>query len=191
MLLCCEGLRLLIHAPDNQSFDFLEVSIHYVWVASARSCRRTISADWRSCVDSQVLFKPHLYVCALLWLRRRYISTLRGLKWALLATECVGKKKKTGYWSATSHTRSTSLSHALDKRALDGGLCGPQPLQATLQKVWIRRENCWRAPRLLRLFLFIRQRLQVIKAALSPPKSLRNNGRVKASMDLHESSDLK
>lgn len=32
------------------------------WVASARSSTWTFSADWRSCVDSQVLFKAHLYV---------------------------------------------------------------------------------------------------------------------------------
>lgn len=98
----CSSLRCSGSQSVSQTINALisgtrhhKVSIHYAWVASARSPSWTFSADWRSCVDSQVLFKAHLYVRALLRLCRCYIPTLEGLKWAPVSPQSAqGKKKK-------------------------------------------------------------------------------------------------
>lgn len=87
-----------------------KVSIHYVWVASVRSPSWTFSPDWRSCVDSQVLFKAHLYVRALLRLLLR--THTRGIK----VSPSLSAEHR---WSATSDTWSASLSCKSEGRVTD------------------------------------------------------------------------
>lgn len=132
----CSGSQSVSHTINAliSGTQHHKVSIHYAWVASARSPSWTFSADWRSCVDSQVLFKAHLYVRALLRLRRCYIPTLEGLKWAPLSPRSAQGRKKEGDWSATSDTWSASLSRKSDGRVMDRDPRGPQPVWVMLQK---------------------------------------------------------
>lgn len=178
----CSGSQSVSHTINAliSGTQHHKVSIHYAWVASARSPSWTFSADWRSCVDSQVLFKAHLYVRALLRLRRCYIPTLEGLKWAPLSPRSAqGRKKRR--WLKCDIRHLVSLTQPQVGRPCDG----PRPSRTSASlsdawKVWTREEKCWRAPRLLRQSFFTRHRMisdtqvMLMKLLPNPPKSLWN-----------------
>lgn len=140
------------------------VSIHYAWVASAGSPTWTFTADWRSCVDSRVLFKAHLYVR----LRRCYMPSPEGLKWAPLSL--LGAP---GGWLKCDIRHSVSLAEPPVGR-WHGGTSASL---SDASKVWTCGRQSWRAPQILR-----RQRrisdTQVMLMKLFPhlPKSLWNRG---------------
>lgn len=53
---CCGLPGIIIHVPDIKALISWGLGITksasiFVWVASAKSCSLTISADWRSCID--------------------------------------------------------------------------------------------------------------------------------------------
>lgn len=159
-----------------------KVSIHYAWVASARSPSWTFSADWRSRVDSQVLFKAHLYVRALLRLRRCYIPTLEGLKWAPLSLHGARREKKKKKVIEVQH-QTLGQPHSAASRTAVWWTATLADLSLSLSdasKVWTREEKCWRAPRLLRQTFFTRHRMisdtqvMLMKLLPNPPKSLWN-----------------
>lgn len=179
----CSGSQSVSHTINAliSGTQHHKVSIHYAWVASARSPSWTFSADWRSCVDSQVLFKAHLYVRALLRLRRCYIPTLEGLKWAPLSPRSTQGKKKKKVIEVRHQTLGQPHS-AASRSAVwwTATLADLSQSEWCFKKVWTREEKCWRAPRLLRQSFFTRPRMisdtqvMLMKSLPNPPKSLWN-----------------
>lgn len=183
LLKMCSSLRCSGSQSVSQTINALIsgtrhhwVSIHYAWVASARSDTWTFSADWRSCVDSQVLFKAHLYVR----LRRCCMPSLEGLKWAPLSPRSAEAKKKERRWLKCDIRHSVSLTQPLCRTvarwtAALADLSAPEWCFKSLN-MW--REKSWRAPQILGRHSLLRQKrisdTQVMLMKLLPnlPKSL-------------------
>lgn len=184
LLKMCSSLRCSGSQSVSQTINALIsgtrhhwVSIHYAWVASARSPTWTFSADWRSCVDSQVLFKAHLYVR----LRRCCMPSPEGLKWAPLSPRSAEGKKKKKVIEVRHQTlgqpHSASCRTVARWTAALADLSAPEWCFKSLN-MW--RKKSWRAPQILGRRSLLRQKrisdTQVMLMKLLPnlPKSLWN-----------------